>query len=286
MLNISINKESTVVQNAKTHSQWTMNTTNFFGIVYAALERNFPGFDCSNMANIIVERTINKIAGQKEEKPPVFIFDCEEIGTTLFDLIMFVDNKKVISPTLKDIEELRISHRMTTTYLPVSINDRESMRFEGLKTVTQVMIAALYYYAYFEYKLTRCKHCGKWFATKSLKKEYCDNISPCYGLTIAGKKVLGSERACGDAVGIIVQRLKDRKKQIYNKWYIDGLDGTDAECTELNEEFTQFMTIIKESPTVENITACMEYLYSDRMPKQERPNRRKANALKRELKKT
>ena len=126
----------------------------------------------------------------------------------------------------------------------------------------------------------RCKHCGKWFATKTLKEEYCDGISPCYGLIVEGKKVLGSERTCKDAVGIIKQRLADRKKQIYNKWYAEGFED---ECFELNERFYKYKTAIKENPTVENITACMIYLYSHRMPAQERPNRRKSNAERRRL---
>ena len=285
MLNISIDKENTVVHNTKTYGKWTVKTSCFFGVVYAALERDFPNFDCSEMGNIIVNRINNefkRLNNQPEAKQEksAYLFHCEEYGVSLYNLLMFIDGQKVLSPTLKDIEDLRMVHRMTTSYLPVSIDKPGSMRFEGLKTVTQVMIAALYYYAYNEYKLTRCKHCGKWFATKTLKEEYCDNTSPCYGLIVAGKKVLGSKRTCKDAVGIIKQRLADRKKQIYDKWYAEGLE---EECFELNERFYQYKAAIKENPTVENITACMEYLYSDSMPKQERPNRRKSNAYMRGL---
>ena len=280
MLNISIDKENTIVQNTKTNGQWTVKTTRFFGVVYESLEHNFPNFDPAQMGNMIAFHVCNKLAEKKIEKP-TYLFHCEEIGTSLYDLTMFIDGKKVLSPTLQDIEELRISHRMTTNYLPVSIEDKDSMRFANLKTVTHVMIAALYYYAYNEYKLARCKHCGRWFATKTLKEEYCDGISPCYGLTVAGKKVLGSERTCKDAVGIIKQRLADRKKQIYNKCYLEDID-TDR-IDELNRKYQFYSSAIKESPTVSNITACMEYLYSDSMPKQERPNRRKSNAEKRRL---
>lgn len=279
MLNISIDKEKTIVQNTKTGGQWTVKTTKFFGVVYESLERNFPNFDTAQMGNMIAAHVCNKLAERTGEKP-TYLFHCEEIGTSLYDLLMFVDGKKVLSPTLQDIEELRISHRMTTNYLPVSIEDKDSMRFANLKTVTHVMIAALYYYAYNEYKLTRCKHCGKWFATKTLKEEYCDSISPCYGMVIEGKTVLGSERTCKDAVGIIKQRLADRKKQIYNKWYAEGFED---ECRELNDRYSQLSKAIKENPTVDNIVACMEYLYSGAMPKQERPNRRKSNAERRRL---
>lgn len=284
MLNISIDKKETVVYNTKTCDKWTIKTSLFFGTVYAALEKDFPNFDCSQMGNIVVNRIrneFNRLNGQPvAEEKSAYLFHCEEYGVTLYNLLMFIDGQKVLSPTLKDIEDLRMVHRMTTSYLPISIDEPGSMRFEGLKTVTHVMIASLYYYAYNEYKLVRCKHCGKWFATKTLKEEYCDGISPCYGLIVEGKKVLGSERTCKDAVGIIKQRLADRKKQIYNKWYAEGFED---ECFELNERFYKYKTAIKENPTVENITACMIYLYSHRMPAQERPNRRKSNAERRRL---
>ena len=284
MLNISIDKKETVVYNTKTCDKWTIKTSLFFGTVYAALEKDFPNFDCSEMGDIVVNRIrneFNRLNGQSvAEEKSAYLFHCEEYGVTLYNLLMFIDGQKVLSPTLKDIEDLRMVHRMTTSYLPISINEPGSMRFEGLKTVTHVMIASLYYYAYNEYKLVRCKHCGKWFATKTLKEEYCDGISPCYGLIVEGKKVLGSERTCKDAVGIIKQRLADRKKQIYNKWYAEGFED---ECFELNERFYKYKTAIKENPTVENITACMIYLYSHRMPAQERPNRRKSNAERRRL---
>ena len=284
MLNISIDKKETVVYNTKTCDKWTIKTSLFFGTVYAALEKDFPNFDCSQMGDIVVNRIrneFNRLNGQPvAEEKSAYLFHCEEYGVTLYNLLMFIDGQKVLSPTLKDIEDLRMVHRMTTSYLPISIDEPGSMRFEGLKTVTHVMIASLYYYAYNEYKLVRCKHCGKWFATKTLKEEYCDGISPCYGLMVEGKKVLGSERTCKDAVGIIKQRLADRKKQIYNKWYAEGFED---ECFELNERFYKYKTAIKENPTVENITACMIYLYSHRMPAQERPNRRKSNAERRRL---
>lgn len=284
MLNISIDKKETVVYNTKTCDKWTIKTSLFFGTVYAALEKDFPNFNCSQMGDIVVNRIrneFNRLNGQPvAEEKSAYLFHCEEYGVTLYNLLMFIDGQKVLSPTLKDIEDLRMVHRMTTSYLPISIDEPGSMRFESLKTVTHVMIASLYYYAYNEYKLVRCKHCGKWFATKTLKEEYCDGISPCYGLIVEGKKVLGSERTCKDAVGIIKQRLADRKKQIYNKWYAEGFED---ECFELNERFYKYKTAIKENPTVENITACMIYLYSHRMPAQERPNRRKSNAERRRL---
>ena len=43
------------------------------------------------------------------------------------------------------------------------------------------------------------------------------------------------------------------------------------------------MDNLKKAPNKENILVLHRYLYSDEMPKQERPNRRKSNAEKRRL---
>lgn len=273
MLNISIQTDKTVVENTSIGRPWTLKTSLFFGDVYANLEKHFPNFDCDSHGAQIAAYMIKRISGTLE-KEPVKIFGCAEIGSTLYNLLNFIDGRKVLAPTLKEIEELRISHQMKVNYLPVSFIEREGMRFEGLHTVTQVLIAALYYYAYHDFKLVRCKHCGRWFATKSLKEEYCERVSPCHNMFVAGKNVLGSECSCKEAVVIIKQRLNHRKKVIYNNWWAAGRFD---ETRKLGDTFTKLMTDIKKSPTPENISVCMEYLYSDTMPKQQRPSRRKSS---------
>ena len=244
------------------------------------------------------EEHLNKL--KEEQKQNSYLFHCEEYGITLYNLLMFIDDKKVLSPTLKDIEDLRITHKMTTTYLPININQSGDMCFKDLKTVTQVMIAALYFYAYNGYKLKRCTHCEKWFATKTLKEEFCKRNSPCSDISIDGKKLLGKEQPCRKAVDTIKTRFQDRKKTIYDKWKNCSIKCPlfddcytcpyeecvfDKKCNELCETHKQNMRKIRKSPTVANIIEYHRYLYSDEMPKQERPNRRKSNEEKRRLKK-
>lgn len=275
MVSLTIEKDFLYLQNED--GAFRNSTLHFWGNALAMLENAFPASDYKK-PEFWVE---NFVKAANDDQKATMIWGMQEFGNALYSMYTFIDGRNIIKITREDIERLRITHNMTANFLPTNLADiSEGMRFDNLSNVTQVLIAILYYYEYHGYSLVKCKHCGKWFATKSQKNEYCGRTSPCYNLVVCGKKVLGSKRTCNDAVGIIKQRLADRKKQIYNKWYAEGLED---ECFELNERFYQYKMAIKENPTVENITACMIYLYSPIMPAQERPNRRKSNAERRRL---
>lgn len=256
MLNISITKDITTVENTDLYCKWTLKTSEFFGVVYANLEQHFPNFECESLASRIISHTMNVLSGKEEDA--VKIFGCTELGETLYNLIYFIGDKRILAPTLKDIETMRIDNRMTANYLPVSLGDKDSMRFEGLKTVTQVMVAALYYYAYHDYKLVRCKHCGTWFATKTLKQEYCDRISPCFNVIVKGKKPLSCEQAVRNIFqkcGRIKNRIETKANQtvsaqLHRNSFIDRFQ---RECEPL-------YLSAKESPTVQNLTNYYNFL--------------------------
>lgn len=130
-------------------------------------------------------------------------------------------------------------------------------------------------------KVMKCKHCERLFFTQTRKEEYCKRLSPCYGLMDSGTKVLREKSNCFEAVETIKKRFMSRKKVIYDKWYIEGDEGS---CENLIRIYKKLMANFKETPNLDNILVLHQYLYSDEMPKQERPNRRKLNAEKRLLK--
>lgn len=298
MLNITLTEDKTVVINTgeTTGGQWTLNTVDIFGKVFSTLERDFSGISDSEVNEQIISDIKDNLSGKPQRNNMKYIFNRLERGETYIFLSAFIDGRKVLSPTLKDVENLRIFCHMTVGFLPIIVDGKEGMRFVGLKDVKQVMTAVLYYYAYNEYKLTRCKHCGKWFAVKSLKTEYCNNISPCYKMKVNGTMVLSAELPCAQAVRTIKERLQSRKKTIYDKW-CNKPDCSDdcfncklpdcivtERCGELCNKYAELSKKIKEQPSVENILLLHKYLYSDEMPKQTRPNRRKLNEERRRLK--
>ena len=257
MLNISITADNVVVENRETGGKWTNETVNFFGLVYSRLEANFPNFTQEEMARRIITHVVSGVKGEPKPTSP-YMFHCREIGTSLYDLISYIDGRSVIAPTLKDIEDLRIAKGMTVNYLPIKIGGMDGMRFEGLKTVSEVMVAALYYYAYHEYKLVRCKHCGKLFATKTLKKEYCDRVSPCFGNIVGGKTPL----SCEQAVRNILQKCGRMKNRIETKTQqtVTGQLHTNPFLEKFNSQCMPLYVTAKKFPTVNNLTSYYNFL--------------------------
>ena len=121
------------------------------------------------------------------------------------------------------------------------------------------MIAALYYYAYNEYKIVRCRHCGKWFATKTLKEQYCKRISPCFGDIIKGKTPL----PCEQAVRNIKQKQSRRHKNVYS--YLDISAKDQEEIEHFKTESKKLKEAITRSPSVENFKKYEDFL--NRYPK-------------------
>lgn len=161
--------------------------------------------------------------------------------------------------------------------------------------IKDIIFATIHFALENGYKLIKCKHCERWFFTPTLKEAFCKRTSPCFDMIVNNKKVLGQEQPCRIAVDTIKKRLQDRKKAIYDKWkngkfecgykcencpYSDCIID-DERCQTLCNNYKKLKKNIINSPTVKNIVKLHRYLYSDDMPKQERPNRRKSNAFMR-----
>ncbi len=263
-LNITINKESTTVQNPELYMQWTLKTVEFFGNVYATLEDDLPDYNDEESAIIVIKHLIKHglhIEGiddkWADDLTETHLFGFNEFGTTLYYLRKFINGRDTLILTWKDIEKLRIEHNMEATYLPVSIIDDDGMRFNELNSPFQVVIAVLYYYVYNDYKLVKCSHCGKWFATKTLKEKYCKRISPCFGDIITGKTPL----PCEQAVRNIKQKQRVRYEAIYKSFWNYNSLKADEQKYFMNKSY-EMREAINQAPTVENFKRYEDFLNS------------------------
>lgn len=188
-------------------------------------------------------------------------------AVALLKEFLIATNNLQSADTMKQLERMRISNDVSL----YCSNKDGAFVYHDCETMRGVLFSIVHFLILNGYKFAYCKHCGKLFATKSLKEQYCKRISPCYNMVVAGKKILSSELTCEQAVRCITQKFRDRKKCIYNNWYVNR---DEYFCEILNYECSAHVNAIKAAPTVENICKYQEYLYSDSMPKQERPNRR------------
>ena len=192
---------------------------------------------------------------------------------TLDFLSVFANEKRInINQKLYEV--------LNNRFFPLKIDSKTEKIFYGYEStdIKDIIFSTIHFALSDGYKLVKCKHCERWFFTQTLKEEFCKRNSPCSDISIDGKKLLGKEQPCRIAVDTIKKRLQDRKKAIYNKWY---MEGDEENCEALNEIYQKHKKAITQNPTVENIVNLHRYLYSDEMPKQERPNRRKSNAFMR-----
>lgn len=175
----------------------------------------------------------------------------------------------VASDYLNDKDSLWLLEKFRSENdIPLYCSSKEKEVFYyNCETMRGILFSIIHYYLMSGYKLTKCKHCGLLFATKTLKVEYCIRRSPCYKMIVCNEPILRAENKCEVAVRTITQKFRDRKKSIYNNWlYYSSYE-------KLNEFLNNYQKIIdeiKKNPCVENIVKMQEYLYSDNMPKKKR----------------
>ena len=276
MLNVTVDSEHTVVKSEvmldgeKVQVPYTIRTEDFFGLIYDTGKKHFPQMTAENSTEIVSKNVIASVLSRLDESPAecgedeVFLFGIPEHGETLKFLLDYINQRDVISPTLREVEELRISCRMTRTFLPV-IGNSEAIQFDGLMNASEVIVAVMYFYAFRKYSLAKCKHCGKWFATRNLKNQYCTRNSPCNGTIIKGEL-----RSCEQAVRDIRQNCKRLRASILSKAGMSTV--AKANGNEFYILFPKVCEILKTAeeklPTAENLEKY--YLFLKQVNKEKR----------------
>lgn len=264
VLNITMGRQTTTVENPDFHLdgvhaplRWSLKTAECFGLVVSTLEKHFPDFSEEEIGEMIAAHILKGLSGDTGE-PQLKLFGIPETGVTLYNLAQFINGHDNITPTMQDIERWRIQCGMTASYLPVKIDNDAGMRFEGLRNVTELVAAIMYYHAFRREKLVRCKHCGRWFATRNLKQQYCHRTSPCCTTILHSKALL----ECEQAVRNIMQncrRIRNRIETKANTAMIAKLCGNNF-AEEFFSECQPLYETAKKRPNVENLTAYYEFL--------------------------
>lgn len=266
MLDLTIDEKKAVVVNHSTGRQWTISTTDFFDALYSVLHEHFSDYNTERLAAAIVDHVLKTLNGNEEENP-VRIFDELEFGESFVELQSFINDKQefkdgryYIDLSLKDVEEMRLRHFMTTGYLPVSLFEARGMSFKNLRTQIEVLIAVLYYYAFHGYKLTQCRHCGRWFATKTLKMDYCSRKSPYPGY---------ERYSCKDAVTRIKDKLEKKRKAEYERMRLkanefDKLSTYYIDYNDFCSTCDDYRAKLKACASVELLQEYRKFLYESK----------------------
>lgn len=129
----------------------------------------------------------------------------------------------------------------------------------------QVAFSILHFLILNGFKFASCKHCGRLYATKTLKIKYCNRKSTFKGY---------EEYSCDEARNRIVDSLEKRRKSVY-EWLRQRSDGRQYGFTPRSEyrkygealdifsnKCNDFKAAIKEAASIENLQRYSEYLYS------------------------
>jgi len=142
------------------------------------------------------------------------------------------------------------------------------------KSNNDVMASILHYLLFFDYKFSKCQHCGKYFATKTFKQKYCNRKSPYagYGYLVNAYKGYG-HLVCHDAVRNIRQSLARRYQDI-NEYLTDNYKGdllsefnNQSITTALFNEYNNLLDKIKECSSLENLKTLDMFLSIENIKK-------------------
>lgn len=128
------------------------------------------------------------------------------------------------------------------------------------RSVSDMVMAIMHYYMVYGFKVIPCKHCGRAFATQSLKTVYCNRISP-YKNEFSQKR--SRPEPCKDTVKREIQFLQKKKDRLLDRVRnsSDVMRGyTDDIYDKLCCECARYMELVRKAPTPENFEKFNYYL--------------------------
>lgn len=154
----------------------------------------------------------------------------------------------------------------THQYLPLSeIKDFNIGQLTNIKTpyrfvyscnsVEEIVFSVLHYLIFFGYTFVQCEHCGKYFAAKSKKQQYCKRKSPYEGYT---------HLQCEQAVRNILNKCRQRKKSI-DRHLISSYGY--AVASKFGDEYKKYMDAARACSSVENLQQLELFLCKENIKK-------------------
>jgi hypothetical protein len=138
--------------------------------------------------------------------------------------------------------------------------------------LTDVVAAIFHYYMVAEYKFNTCHHCGKVFATQTLKRIYCNRISP-YKNKLSQKKEVTKRKSCYQMVHDVKQYINQPKYGLrkvlanritHSKHYKNPASKKHSKALDIYETFAstcdKYNKVIDEAPTPENFDMYIRFL--------------------------
>lgn len=123
--------------------------------------------------------------------------------------------------------------------------------------MSDVLFSVLHYLALSEYKINRCAHCDRYFATTNYKIQYCERLS---------QYPKREQYSCYEAVKRIRQDIQRKHRQIYqnltSNYYWDQLNAFEI-------EFTNALDEVKAHSDYTTLDKCYEVLDKERWYRKE-----------------
>lgn len=175
------------------------------GNIIDVLEKEFPAnsyADKSYSTNLIR----NKIAGKMVSKS---MWGFKDDGVTIHAIHLLLSGRDKIELKNDEIENFRITYGLSIKHTYLNHCDiNEGIQVKNATSILDIVFHLLYYYTLNNLKLVKCEHCGRWFATSTLKTKYCPRNSPIKGYTHLN---------CEQAVRNIKQQCSRKKNRIETK---------------------------------------------------------------------
>ncbi len=242
---------------------------NALGNIISVLNDEFPGvaeLSSSEYANLIASSITSGVKQVKE------IWGLKCTPDQVFNINEFLNNsdrwseiskngvkekgKFKIDLTLQDVEIWRVRHHIKKSATPsdwLNIDYSQGLIINDVTSIYDVVYGLLYYYAFNGLKLVKCEHCGRWFATSTLKNKYCSRKSTFPGYTHLN---------CEQAVRNIMQNCGRIKNRIDIKAAATPTAQlhTNAFVNDFFKQCEPLYLSVKESPTVENLSKYHAFL--------------------------